>query len=318
MTQNKHTVIIDTDPGADDCAAILMAFGLEQLYPIKILGITTVCGNVSVEYTTRNARIICDWANRQDVPIYQGATKPILNPLHDASEVHGETGLADALLHDLHTPLQEISAHFFLINTLKQCSPQSITLCTLGPLTNIALALLSEPSCQQGIKEIVIMGGNYLQQGNVTPNAEFNFFTDPLAAKIVLHSGVPLKIFPLDVTYKALVTTPRMNCLRQLNNQNGKRVADLLQSFSRFDIQQFGLEGGPLHDPCPIAYLVAPQYFSYRQVFATIEPYEGLMRGAMQVDWNRRQGHKPNSQWYYDIDADAFFKLLENAIAQLP
>ena len=168
----QHTIIIDTDPGADDCAAILMALGLEQLYPIKILGITTVCGNVSVKCTTRNARIICDWANRQDVPIYQGAAKPILNTLHDASEVHGETGLAGAPLHDPHTPLQEISAHFFLIDALKQCPPQSITLCTLGPLTNVALALLSEPSCQQGIKEIVIMGGNYLQQGNVTPNAE--------------------------------------------------------------------------------------------------------------------------------------------------
>ncbi|MFH4416407.1 MAG: nucleoside hydrolase [Neisseriaceae bacterium] len=311
-------VIIDTDPGIDDAAAILFALGLEKLNRLELLALTTVCGNVPLELTQKNARLVCDWAERFDVSVYAGAEAPFLNDVAHAEEVHGHTGLEEmAALVEPKTPLQPVLALEFLIETLESAPERSITLCALGPLTNIGLVLKFRPSCAKGIKEIVVMGGTYLEPGNITPNAEFNFFVDPIAARIVLESKVPLCILPLDVTHRACVTTPRMDRLRILANTNGRRIADLLQSYSRYDIQQFGLEGGALHDPCPVAYLVEPDLFTSKPVFATIEVNQGLMQGAVQVDWYQRLGHLPNVKWVYDLKADAFFELFTLALSEL-
>ncbi|MCV2502835.1 MAG: nucleoside hydrolase [Neisseriaceae bacterium] len=322
MTQLSHSeipnIIIDTDPGIDDCAAILFALGLEKMGLLNLLALTTVAGNVPLDYTQKNARIICDWADRSDVPVYAGAKQPIIKSLITADDVHGNTGLGDAPLHEPKTPLQAQSAISFLIQTLTEAEKNSITLCAIGPLTNIALALKANPECKQGIKELVIMGGSYLNIGNITPNAEFNFFVDPIATKIILESELPIRLFPLDVTHKACITTPRMDQLRQLANKNGPRIANLLQSYSRYDIQEFGLEGGPLHDPCTIGYIAQPDLFTAKAVFAHIETNHGLMEGAMQVDWNQKLDKKPNVDWFYEVKADAFFELFTQAISKLP
>ena len=213
---NIPQIIIDTDPGQDDAAAILMAFGLDKLNQIKLLALSCVAGNVPLHFTQKNARIICDWAKRCDLPVYAGAVKPLAKALLTAEEVHGKTGLDGVPLHEPQTPLHNEHAAVFLAQTLLTAEKNSITLVPIGPLTNLALAFLLYPDCVAGVKEIVIMGGTFFEAGNVTPNADFNFFVDPLAAQIVLNSGANIRIVPLDVTHKALATEERMQKLRDL------------------------------------------------------------------------------------------------------
>ncbi|MBQ5429543.1 MAG: nucleoside hydrolase, partial [Neisseriaceae bacterium] len=264
------------------------------------------------------ARIICDWAERRDLPVYQGAVKPLAKALLTAEEVHGKTGLDGVPLHEPQTPLQNEHAAVFLAQTLLAAEKNSITLVPIGPLTNLALAFLLYPDCVAGVKEIVIMGGTFFEAGNVTPNADFNFFVDPLAAQIVLESGANIRIVPLDVTHKALATKERMQKLRDLPNENGKRVADILQSYGRFDTQQFGLNGGPLHDPCAVACAVRPELFSYKEVFVAVDTSTGLCEGASSVDWHGKSGKNANVKWCYAVDDNAFFDYFTQAIAALP
>lgn len=311
-------LIIDTDPGQDDAAAILMAHGLAKRGLIDLLALTTVAGNVGIAYTTENARIICDWAGREDFPVYAGADKPLLRQLVTAEEVHGSTGLDGVERHTPRCPQQTQHAVDFLIQTLRAAPEKSITLCPIGPLTNIAQAVSLAPDCVRGIKEIVLMGGNYFEAGNVSPAAEFNFFVDPHAAQIVLQCGAPIAILPLDVTHKAQITTARMDVLRNLPNENGSRLAGILQSYERFDIQKFGLDGGPLHDPCAITYAVFPQFFQGRECRVDVETGSELTLGACVVDWWGSTGKAPNARWITEVDADALFAELAESVRQLP
>ncbi len=317
MTQ-KPTIIIDTDPGQDDAAAILMAFGFANQGLANVAALTAVAGNVGLELTSKNARIICDWAGQSQTPVYAGASKPLIQPLVTAEEVHGKNGLDGVPLHEPKTPLKSLHAVPFLIETLLAAAPNSITLCPIGPLTNIAQVLSLAPECAQGIKEIVLMGGTYFEAGNITPAAEFNFYVDPHAAQIVLQSGVPITILPLDVTHKACVTQARMDTLKALNNANGPRLAAILHSYERYDIQQFGLDGGPLHDPCALAYAVFPELFQGKQVAVNVETHGTFTMGASVVDWWQKSPQAPNAYWVTDVDADGLFAKLTAAIATLP
>lgn len=315
---DKIRLIIDTDPGQDDAAAILMAHGLAKRGLIEFVALTTVAGNVGIDYTTENARIICDWAGQENFPVYAGAAKPLLRTPVTAEEVHGKTGLDGAERHTPRCPVQRQSAMDFLVRTLRRAEAGSITLCPIGPLTNIAQALTLAPDCTRGIKEIVLMGGNYFEAGNITPAAEFNFFADPHAAQIVLQSSVPVVILPLDVTHKAKITTMRMDVLRALPNENGPRLAGILQSYERYDIQKFGLDGGPLHDPCAVTYAVFPQLFRGRECRVDVETQGGLTMGACAVDWWATTGKAPNARWITEVDADAMFAQLAECIGHLP
>ena len=311
-------LIIDTDPGQDDAAAILMAHGLARRGLVEMLALTTVAGNVGIDYTTENARIICDWAGETEFPVYKGADKPLLRQLVTAEEVHGSTGLDGVERHQPVCPQQTQHAVQYLIDTLRQADDASITLCPIGPLTNIAQALSLAPDIVRTIKAIVLMGGNYFEAGNVSPAAEFNFFVDPHAAQIVLQSGAPVVILPLDVTHKAQITTARMDVLRALPNANGPRLAGILQSYERFDIQKFGLDGGPLHDPCAITYAVFPEFFSGRACRVDIETQSELTMGACVVDWWGTTGKPVNARWITEVDADALFAELAASIKALP
>lgn len=317
MTQ-KPTIIIDTDPGQDDAAAILMAFGFANQGLANIAALTTVAGNVGLALTTKNARIICDWANQPHTPVYAGASKPLIEQLVTAEDVHGKNGLDGVPLHEPKTPLKSLHAVPFLIETLLAAAPNSITLCPIGPLTNIAQVLSLAPECAQGIKEIVLMGGTYFEAGNITPAAEFNFFVDPHAAQIVLQSGVPITILPLDVTHKACVTQSRMNRLKALDNVNGPRLAAILQSYERYDIKQFGLDGGPLHDPCALAYAVFPELFKGKKVAVNVETHGTFTMGASVVDWWQKSQRPANANWITEVDADGLFDKLTAALATLP
>ncbi len=315
---NIPNIIIDTDPGQDDAAAILFGFGLQNQQKANILALTCVAGNVPLPLTVKNARIVCDWADKKNTPIYAGAEKPINKTLFTAEEVHGENGLAGVTLHEPKTPIQEQSAILFLIELLKNVPPKSITLCPIGPLTNIAQAILQAPECRQGIKEIVIMGGCFFEPGNINGKVDFNFYVDPKAADIVVQSGVPITIIPLDVTHKACLSKARLQALRDLPNENGKRLADVLTSYQKYDMQKLGLSGGPLHDPVAIAYCIYPEIFKGKNVYLEIEQFGETMAGASKVDWWGTGGKRPNVRWINEIDDKAFFQYFTEAIATLP
>lgn len=316
MNHKIKKIILDTDPGQDDAAAILMSFGLQNLGLIELIGITCVAGNVPLSLTSKNARIICDWANKANFPVYAGFEKPILKKLITAENVHGNTGLGGVKLHTPKTPLKNQHAVEYIIDTLEKSPKESITICAIGPLTNIALALKLTKN-KASIKEIVIMGGNFFEHGNITPCAEFNFFVDPIAAQMVLQSNIPIKIIPLDVTHKACITQNLINSLNSLKNNNGPRIVKILQSYERYDIKKFGLIGGPLHDPCAIACVVDDNIFKSKKVYAQIEINNNLTEGSVVLDWNNLTNNTPNVSWYYDLDSKKFFDLFFNSIKSL-
>ena len=183
MTKSRK-IIIDTDPGQDDAVAILLALASPEL---DVLGITTVAGNVPLSLTSRNARIVCELAGRPDIPVYAGCEAPLVRPLVTAEYVHGKSGLDGIVLPDPKMALTDGHAVDFLIETLRKETPGSVTLCPIGPLTNIATALRQAPDIAPRIAEIVLMGGAYFEVGNVTPAAEFNIYVDPEAAGIVFN-----------------------------------------------------------------------------------------------------------------------------------
>jgi len=307
-------IIIDTDPGQDDAVAILLALASPEL---EVLGITAVAGNVPLALTELNARKICELAGRPDISVYAGCDKPIARQLVTAEHVHGRTGLDGPNLPTPTMPLQAQHGVDFIIETLKERPSGTVTLCALGPLTNIATALQRAPDIAAKIQEIVLMGGAYFEVGNITPTAEFNIYVDPEAADIVMKSGVPVVIMPLDVTHKALTTKARIAAFRALNSPVGTAVADLTDFFERFDIEKYGSEGAPLHDPCVIAYLIKPALFAGRHVNVVIETASDLTLGMTVADWWGVTDRPANAMFFGEVDADGFYALLTERLARL-
>ena len=310
----SRKIIIDTDPGQDDAVAMLLAFGSEEL---DVIGVTTVAGNVPLELTSLNARKLCELAGRSDVPVFAGCDRPMARTLVTAEHVHGKTGLDGADLPEPEMPLQDAHAVDWIIETLRAAPAGEITLCPLGPLTNIGTALERAPDIAPKIREIVLMGGGYFEQGNITPSAEFNIYVDPEAAKIVFDAGVPLTVIPLDCTHKALATRPRVEAIRALGTPVGEAVAGLTDFFERFDKEKYGSEGAPLHDPCVIAWLLRPDLFLSRFVNVEIEVESPLTRGATVADWWGVSDRAPNATFVRDVDGEGFFALLTERLARL-
>jgi len=307
-------IIIDTDPGQDDAVAILLALGSPEL---EVMAVTAVAGNVPLVLTQLNARKICELAGRPDIPVFAGAARPLLRPLVTAEHVHGRTGLDGPDLPDPKMPLQGAHAVDFLVETLMREPPGMITLCALGPLTNIALALIREPRIAARIGEIVLMGGGFFEGGNVTPAAEFNIYVDPHAAAVVFDSGVPITMMPLDVTHRALTTRDRVERFRALGTPAGIATAQLLDFFERYDEEKYGTDGGPLHDPCVIAWLLDPGLFKGRKVNVGVETGSELTMGMTVIDWWSVTDRPKNAHVVRDIDADRFFALLTERIGRL-
>ena len=306
-------IVIDTDPGQDDAVALLLALASPEL---DVLGITTVAGNVPLALTQRNARIVCELAGRSDMPVFAGATHPMVRPLVTAEYVHGKTGLNGPELWDPTMPLRKEHAVDFIIKTLRLNRDGAVTFCVLGPLTNIALALIKAPDIAAHIREIVLMGGGCFEGGNTTPAAEFNIYVDPHAAKVVFQSGVPLVVMPLDLTHKALTTRERVARFAGLGNKVGTFTAEMLDFFERFDKEKYGSEGAPLHDPNVIAYLLKPEIYRGREVNIEIETESDLCLGMTVVDWWRVTGRKANALYMRGIDDNAFFELLFERLAR--
>jgi purine nucleosidase len=308
-------IIIDTDPGQDDAVAILLALASPE--DVTVLGITAVAGNVSLDLTQQNARIICELAQKTDVPVFAGAKRPLERPLVTAEHVHGKTGLDGPQLPDPTMTLQDQHAVDFIIQTLRAEPSGTITLCPLGPLTNIAAAFNQAPDIIERVQEVVLMGGAYFEVGNITPTAEFNIYVDPEAAKIVLKSGADITMMPLDVTHKALVTKNRNDRFRALETPVGVAVAEMTDFFERFDREKYGSDGAPLHDPTVIAYLINPKLFTGRYVNVEVETKSELTLGMTVADWWRVSNREPNAMFIGDLDADGFFDLLTERLGRL-
>ncbi|MEF3047380.1 nucleoside hydrolase [Pseudotabrizicola sp. L79] len=315
MTKHPRKIIIDTDPGQDDAVAILLALASPE--DIDVLGVVAVAGNVPLPLTQRNARIVCELAGKPETRVFAGSDAPLQRPLVTAEYVHGKTGLDGPQLADPVMPLQDQHGVDFIIETLRREPAHSVTLCPLGPLTNIARAMQQAPDIIPRIQQIVLMGGAYFEVGNVTPAAEFNIYVDPQAADIVFKSGVSIVVMPLDVTHKVLTNRQRIEAFRALGTEPGRMVAEWTDFFERFDMQKYGSEGAPLHDPCVIAYLIDPSLFQGRHVNVEIETQSELTMGMTVADWWGVTNRPANALFIKDVDADRFFALLTDRIGRL-
>ncbi|MBT8170547.1 nucleoside hydrolase [Falsiruegeria litorea] len=312
---SARKIIIDTDPGQDDAVAILLALASPE--EIDVLGITAVAGNVPLPLTQKNARIVCELAGKTDVPVFAGCDVPLSRKLVTAEHVHGKTGLDGPTLPDPTMELQTKHGVDFIIETLRTEPAGTVTLCPLGPLTNIACAFEKAPDIAERVQEIILMGGAYFEVGNITPAAEFNIYVDPEAADIVFKSGAPIVVMPLDVTHKALVTKPRNDTFRTLGTKVGLAVAEMTDFFERFDKDKYGSAGAPLHDPCVTAYLIRPDLFTGRHINVEIETQSELTLGMTVADWWGVTDRAPNALFIGGVDSDGFFDLLTERLARL-
>ena len=312
----KRKIIIDTDPGQDDAVAILLALASPE--ELDILGIVTVAGNVPLALNVKNALRVLELAGRPDVPVYAGCERPLRRRLVTAEHVHGDTGLDGP---DLPQPtIRQQAQHGvdYLIDTIKAHPEGEITICALGPLTNIGMALAKAPEIAKRIGEIVLMGGGYFEGGNITPVAEFNIYVDPDAADIVFRSGIPIVVAPLDLSHMMLSTPARLQRIRSLGNRVGQAVFEMLSFSERFDVKKYGSEGAPLHDPCVIAYLLQPDLFQGRRINVTIETGSELTMGMTVADYWGVTGRVHNCFFLRSGDAERFYDLLTARLAKLP
>lgn len=314
MTHPRR-IIIDTDPGQDDAFAILLALASPE--EVEVLGVVAVAGNVPLPLTQRNARIVCELAGRRDIPVFAGCDAPLKRKLVTAEHVHGVTGLDGPPMVEPTMALQGQHGVDFIIDTIRRAPEKTITLCPLGPLTNIAQAFLQAPDIIARVQEIVLMGGAYFEVGNITPAAEFNIYVDPEAAEIVLKSGVPVVMMPLDVTHKVIATRARVEAIRALGTNVGRVAAEWADFFERFDVAKYGSDGGPLHDPTVIAYLIAPHLFTGRFINVEIETQSELTLGMTVADWWGVSNRAPNAMFIGDVHAQGFFDLLTQRLGRL-
>jgi purine nucleosidase len=311
----RRKIIIDTDPGQDDAVAILLALGSPN--EIEVLGIVAVAGNVGLRQNARNALQVVELSGKLDTPVYAGCETPMRRKLVTAEYVHGKTGLDGPTLPEPRIKLREQHGVDFIIDTIRREPEKSVTLCALGPLTNLGMAFVKAPDIKQRVQEVVLMGGGLFEGGNVTPAAEFNIYVDPEAADVVFHSGIPITQVPLDVTHSMLSTRTRVDRFRQLGNRTGIATAEMLEFFERFDEAKYGWEGGPLHDPCVIAYLLRPELFVGKHVNVVVETSSELTRGMTVVDFWGVTGRAKNVNYLRSGDAEHFYDLLVERLANL-
>lgn len=309
-------IIIDTDPGQDDAVAILLALASPE--ELNVLGIVAVAGNIGLHHNANNARKIVELSGRTEVPVYAGCSRPMRRTLVTAEHVHGDTGMNGPDLPDPTIPLQDQHGVDYIIDTIMAAEPGTITLCTLGPLTNIAMALIKQPAIAERIAEIVMMGGAYFEVGNITPAAEFNIYVDPEAADVVMRSGVPITMQPLDVTHQIQSTPERLAAIRDIGNKSGKAVYEMLTFSEGFDLNKYGWKGAPLHDPTVIAYLLQPDLFEGRHCNVTIETASELTIGMTVTDYWHVTGKVRNVNYMRNGNAEGFYKLLTERLARLP
>ena len=309
---SRYRVIIDADPGVDDAAAILMALASPE---IDVLGLSIVAGNVPLKDTVTNACKIVGVSGRKDVPVHAGAPGPLVR-----EQVYGKYARIGSFSDELVVPGSIVPAEEhavrFIIRSAREAAEagEPITICAIGPLTNIALALVQHPDVARGIREIVSMGGAFTALGHRTPWAEFNIYADPHAAEIVYRSGIPITIMPLDMTFLALFTAEHFQRFRDAGGAAGGALFNLFSTFDRSDVNRFGRPGGPIHDATTIAWLIRPELFTSRKATVGTQ-VTGLTMGYTYADFYQKMDRAPNAIVTTDVDEAGFINLLIERIS---
>jgi purine nucleosidase len=309
-------VIVTTDPGQDEAAAIMMMLAAPESF--EILGLVAAAGNVGLDHAVINALKILELAGRADIPVFAGCPRPILRKLVTAEHVHGPTGLDG---HELPPPTAQPQKQHgvdFMVQKLRSAQPGEVHIVSLSPTTNLALALVQAPDIAPRIGSIVMMAGAYFECGNITPAAEFNVYVDPEAADIVLQCGAPITMLPLDVTHKMLSTPERLKRIRSVGTRCAIAIADMLTYSQAFDLKKYGWEGAPLHGPCVPAYLLRPELFSGKTINVSIQCGDGLTTGASVADWWQITDRPRNVTYIRDGNSDGYYDLICELYARLP
>ncbi|UJF20009.1 pyrimidine-specific ribonucleoside hydrolase RihA [Vibrio sp. SS-MA-C1-2] len=302
----SRPIIIDCDPGHDDAIALILAAASPEL---EVLAVTTSAGNQTPDKTLNNALRILTLLGRTDIPVAGGAAKPLARELIIADSVHGETGLDGPILPLPSFAPQPCDAITLMAEKISH-SPEPVTLVPTGPLTNIALFLAAHPELHDKIERIVLMGGT-AREGNWTPAAEFNIYVDPEAADIVFKSGVPITMCGLDVTHKAQIMHHDIDLIKEIDNPISTVVGDLLDFFMIYHRDpKWGFKGAPLHDPCTIAWLIAPELFVTHDCWVGIETKGEFTQGMTIVDYYELTDNPANTTVVMDIDRQGFVDLL--------
>lgn len=307
-------VIIDCDPGIDDAIALLSAFVAPQL---NILGICTVCGNQPLPNTLRNALQITELGQRTDIPVFAGCHQPMFRePIH--GQFHGENGLGNTAFPAPQKQPETLHAVNFLINSCEQAirDNQPVTLCVLGPLTNLATALRMKPQIAAGIARVVLMGGAYREAGNRTMTSEFNMLADPHAAHVVFSSELNITVLPLDATHQVILTPEHVGKFINVSGRISQPLGELMAFWDRNDIRRYGSRGGPLHDPLVIAYVLAPELFGSEKARVFVEYSSELCMGQTVADWYGKSGQTANVDIVTRVDAAKVFMLFYELLSR--
>ena len=308
----KTPIIIDCDPGIDDAVALALAFSARD--ELEILAVTTVAGNVPLELTARNARIMRQLAGREDVPVYAGCAQPLIRALESATEFHGKTGLEGIEIFNPIAPLG--GGHAAIrIASLIRASSEPVKLIATGPLTNIGLALALAPEIAGNIAELVIMGGADSEGGNITETAEYNFWADPHAAKLVFGTqyDVPITLFSLDFTHTVRIHPEDIAAMRASGGRLSDHAANLMVAINKFEKEHAGSDTGPLHDPCTIIHALAPELAGARTGGVKINTDDGALFGqSVFIEGNKGARWAINNSG--EATRKAVFKLLTDRI----
>lgn len=305
MADQPRRIILDTDPGQDDALALYLAIASPE--EIELVSVVSVAGNVPQPLVTTNALALLELAGRTDIPVYRGCELPLIRKQYTAEYVHGDTGIDGA---DIPAASQAVQPQHGVDHIIEVClagDEGSITLCPVGPLTNIGMAIAKERSIIPKIREILWMGGAFDEPGNTTTLAEFNAFVDPDAAAIVFNSGIPMTIFPLDVTHKAILPPAAVDQLRAVDSAVTTACAGMIDFYGVYDIKKYGWIGAAMHDPTVIAYLIDPTLFTGKRLSVAIDHSDEASLGNT---YERTDGSEPNATVMFDIDAERFFKLV--------
>ncbi|MET3528182.1 nucleoside hydrolase [Phenylobacterium koreense] len=306
-------LIFDCDPGVDDAIALFLAFASPEL---ELLAITTTAGNVSASLTARNAAIIRQIAGREDVPIHAGADRPLFRAAVEAGAFHGESGLGPL---ELFTPAKGVEAGHAaqaIVDIVMAHAPGEVTLAVTGPCTNLALAMQLEPTLAARLGPVVVMGGARREGGNITASAEFNIFADPHAAQVVFASGARCVVMGLDVTHQVRADPARTAAIAAIDRPAAKASTVLLEFSNALERDIVGGTGAPIHDPCVIAYLLAPQLFTLRRCDLQVETSSPLTLGHTAVEFRLPDPAAARIEWATGADADGVFTLLTERLAR--
>ncbi|MEJ6761355.1 MAG: nucleoside hydrolase [Candidatus Planktophila sp.] len=295
-------VILDTDPGIDDALALIL---LKAMPEISLQAITTTHGNTTVQKCTVNALKLVELLGMQNIPVAEGAHEPLVRSLSIAEETHGDTGLGYAILPTPTLKAIEGKAANLIIKIVN-ANPGEITILCIGPVTNLALALLIDPSLRKKIKRVVSMAGTIHHPGNATPSSEYNVFCDPEAFDILLRSGIDLTIIPLDVTYKCLFTKAHVERLSGSKAEIHDFIERSTAFYMEFHAEYQGIQGCAINDPLAAAILVNPKLVTFRDYYLDIELHGEFTTAKISADHFSATGNAPNAKVAMEVDVDGF------------